>query len=102
MLHSIMLATFPFTIEPAIVSDPGACCCCFSHHHQHLMSRGLIGCAPCLTGISSMSLQQDVTALGVGDKTTDKLLEILQTGKLRRNEEVAGSERHQIMALFMG
>lgn len=46
-------------------------------------------------------MPQDVTALGVGDKTTDKLLEILQTGKLRRNEEVAGSERHQVMALFM-
>eukprot|EP00878_Enallax_costatus_P015250 GHUV01015968.1.p1 GENE.GHUV01015968.1~~GHUV01015968.1.p1 ORF type:complete len:808 (+),score=308.86 GHUV01015968.1:556-2979(+) len=44
----------------------------------------------------------DVTSLGLGDKTTDKLLEILQTGKLRRNDEVAGSERHRVMALFMG
>ncbi len=43
---------------------------------------------------------QDVRALCLGEKTTAKLLEILGTGQLQRNEERRGSERVQAMTLF--
>lgn len=45
---------------------------------------------------------QDVTGLSLGPKTSDKLLELLNTGQLRRTEVLEGSEYNKIMALFSG
>jgi hypothetical protein len=44
---------------------------------------------------------QDIEALAVGDKSKQKLQEILQTGRLRRNDVLESSELHKTMQLFM-
>jgi hypothetical protein len=48
--------------------------------------------APCM---------QDIEALAVGEKSKEKLQEILQTGRLRRNDVLEGSELHRTLQLFM-
>lgn len=44
---------------------------------------------------------QDIEQLAVGDKSKAKLQEILQTGRLRRNDVLESSELHKTLQLFM-
>jgi hypothetical protein len=44
---------------------------------------------------------QDIDKLSVGDKSKQKLQEILQTGRLRRNDVLESSTLHKTLQLFM-
>ncbi|GMH43411.1 hypothetical protein BSKO_11333 [Bryopsis sp. KO-2023] len=44
---------------------------------------------------------QDAEALGLGAKTTAKVVEIMNTGKLRRNDAMVVDERRRVISLFM-
>lgn len=51
--------------------------------------------------MNGLSCMQDIEALAVGEKSKEKLQEILQTGRLRRNDVLEGSELHRTLQLFM-
>lgn len=45
--------------------------------------------------------QKDVEALGLGKKTTEKVMEILSTGRSLRSEHLGQDERHMSLSKFM-
>lgn len=45
--------------------------------------------------------QKDVEGLGLGKKTTEKVMEILSTGRLMRSEHLRQDERHNALSTFM-
>lgn len=60
----------------------------------------------CLTHCLTLPVQfcaclQDIELLGVGEKSKQKLQEILATGRLRQNDLLESSELHRTMQLFM-
>jgi hypothetical protein len=44
---------------------------------------------------------QDIDLLPIGEKSKQKLQEILATGRLRRNDVLESSELHRTLQLFM-
>lgn len=54
----------------------------------------------CVT-VLNLLFVQDIEGLAIGDKSKQKLLEILQTGRLLRNDMLESSEFHKTMQLFI-
>jgi len=50
---------------------------------------------------TSVPASQDIEAMPIGEKSKQKLQEILQTGRLRRNDVLESSELHKTIQLFM-
>lgn len=98
-------------INPIIVLHTAHtnCCSFFKAHHLRMHAAGSVCvarvvlpiCCGCVLFCVCVCPAQDIDLLPIGEKSKQKLQEILATGRLRRNDVLESSELHRTLQLFM-